>query len=395
VHRILGVVAEYNPLHMGHLHHLKTARAESGCQYTVVAMSGNFVQRGEPALLAKGTRAAMALEAGADLVIEIPTYFVLQSAQSFARAGVALLANCGATVLSFGSESGKKEELTALAAWLKQELAQQRIREQMNLGKTYAAAVQGAVQATPEVSHLAPLLAGANDILAVEYIRAIDQFCPDIEILPVRRIGRESSAYKSASQLRAMLAKGGAETIKEHIPQILWPSFVRAAAKPVFAEDFSQALLYALLTMDAGQIRSLPACSEGLENRVLRAVRESRTTSQLIAAIKTKRYPRTRIQRLLMQALLQFHTIEYTGSFAPYLRILGCSARGRELLPLLAGHSKAPVLYSARDFDKICAPTDQLLRLDQRAADIYGLAGTDSLRDLSSPVGADCRNQRF
>lgn len=390
--RILGIVAEYNPLHLGHLYQLTTAQKEADCHYTIVAMSGNFVQRGEPALFTKGIRAEMALKAGADLVIEIPTYFVLQSAQSFAQAAIALLASSGVTVLSFGSESGNKEDLIALATWLKEEIAQEKIREQLSQGKTYAAAVQDAVLATPQVSRLASLLAGANDILAVEYIRAIAQFCPHMEILPVKRIGQGSSAYKSASQLRAMLAEGGVEAVQEHIPQKLWPIFVRAAEEPVFAEKLSQALLYSLMIMETCQIRSLPACSEGLENRVLKAVEKSRTLSQLIEAIKTKRYPRTRIQRLLMQALLQFHTIDYDGGFAPYLRILGCSARGRELLPHLAQHSKVPVLFSARDLKKISPPSDQLLRLDQRAANIYGLAGNAPLRDLPFPIGANCRS---
>lgn len=370
--RILGVVAEYNPFHRGHLNHLEAAKAGTNCNYTIVAQSGNFVQRGEPAIFDKWQRAKMALTAGADLVIEIPTYFVLQSAEGFARAGVALLANSGVTTLSFGSESGQKEKLSSLALWLDRAEAQKKIRAQLQLGTTYAAAVQKAVQSTPAVARLAPLLSGANDILAVEYLRAIQLLCPNMAVFPVARSDQDSR-YKSASQLRAMLAKGRTAETKEHIPQLLWPIFDQVASQPVFSEDLTQALFYSLLNMENSQMRGLPACSEGLENRVRRALTNNRQIPDLIEEIMTKRYPRTRIQRLLMQALLQFHTIPYCESYAPYLRILACSANGKELLAILTKLNKAPLIFSARDAKKISGPARSLLGLDQRAADIYNL----------------------
>lgn len=375
MHRILGIVAEYNPFHRGHLHQLKSAQAETDCQYTVIAMSGNFVQRGEPAIFDKWVRAEMALTAGADLVLEVPTYHVLQSAQGFARSAMAILAGCGTTVLSFGSESNNKEELVALATWLDQDLAQQEIRKGLSRGINYAAAVYKAVQATPGKSHLAPLLTGANDILAVEYIRAIRRYSPDISFHPIRRVGQGSKDYMSASQLRALLAQGRVEEATTHIPQDLRATFARASAVPVFTEDFTQALFYALLTMGRKKIRSLPACSEGLEYRVLRAISSHRSIPALIDAIKTKRYPRTRIQRLLMQALLQFQGVRADEGYIPYLRVLACSTRGKELLPLLASENNAPLIFSARDYKKITPPASHLLRLDQRAANIYSLAG--------------------
>lgn len=386
MHRILGIVAEYNPFHLGHLHQLKTAQGENDCQYTVVAMSGNFVQRGEPAVFDKWVRAEMALSAGADLVLEIPTFFALQSAQSFARCSIAILASCGARVLSFGSESGKKEELTTLATWLDGDAAQQKIREQLKTGITYASAVYRAVQDTVGLCHLAPLLAGANDILAVEYIRATRRQCLDIAVHPVRRVGQESQDYMSATQLRALLAQGKTREALDHVPQNLRPIFARASASPVFTEDFTQALFYALHTMDKRDFQRLPACSEGLENRVRRAILSHRSIPAIIDAIKTKRYPRTRIQRLLMQALLQFQSVSVAVIVNPYLRILACSDRGRELLPLLAQQSKAPVIFSARDFRKIKGVSSQLLHLDQRAARIYSLAGSTLLKERF-PVG--------
>lgn len=367
--RTTGIIAEYNPFHHGHYHHLQTAVRETKSDYVIIAMSGNFVQRGEPAVFDKWIRAEMALAAGADLVVEIPTWFVLQSAEGYARAGVALLACCGATHLSFGSESGNIADLAALAQWLEEAETQKSINQTMQSGVAYAAAIQQVADSTPYLARLAPLLRGANNVLGLEYLRACRLFAPQISVHTVKRGGDNASA------LRKLLAKGDATKARTFIPQCLQQIFDRALATagPVFAQDFTQALFYSLATAEGKLIRALPACSEGLENRISRALYKHRDLEGLLGAIKTKRYPRTRIQRLLIQALLQFSNHTYSGSFPPYLRILGCSVRGKKLLPQLICLNKAPLVYSARDVRSLNLTAQNLLRLDYRAADIYNL----------------------
>jgi len=354
-------------------------------------MSGNFVQRGEPAVFDKWVRAEMALAAGADLVVEIPTWFVLRSAEGFARAGIALLAACGMTDLSFGSEAGDLSALTSLAGWLKQADTQERIRTTLQTGISYAAAVQHSAQESgPAIADMAHVLRGANNVLAVEYLRFLSAYAPQTHVHTVKRMGaahggRQTEHYAGAMAIRNLLKAGRTAEVRPFLPECTAYIFEKAMTEgPAFSQDYVQALFYALLAMDEGNIRSLPACSEGLENRVLRALRTTEGYSELLSAIKTKRYPQTRIQRLLMQALLQFHQVEYRGVWAPYIRVLACSAKGKNLLPWLTRLAKAPLIFSARDVNKLAPAARRLLALDIWAADIYCLSRPGKItNDLS------------
>jgi predicted nucleotidyltransferase len=365
---ILGVVAEYNPMHLGHAHHLKRAVGETGCKYTIIAMSGNFVQRGEPAITDKWTRAKMAVAAGADAVVEIPAWFALQSAEGFARAGVSLLQYCGATHISFGSESGTISDLREMASWLQLPGTQSDIRRWLQTGITYAAAVQRAAEQSKAVSRLGQLFQGANNILAIEYLRAMEN--TNLIAHSVKRIGAAS-----ASELRQLLAQGKkSDVFEQHIhpcgKEILLEAFRRAG--PVYATDFTPAIFYALLCLGPDGVSSLPACSEGLENRLFNALGQARDLADLLKAVKTKRYPLTRIQRLLMQALLRFNAVNYQGN-VPYLRLLAISDRGKKLLPGMA-KSPVPLLYSARDIRKLSPHARVLLEADFLAEKVYQMA---------------------
>ena len=218
--KILGIVAEYNPMHYGHLYHLTTARAETKCEYVIVAMSGNYVQRGEPAIVSKWVRAKMALAAGADLVLEIPAWFSLQSAEGFARAGVQLLDNCGVTHMSFGSESGNIDDLRQLARWLHQPRLQANIRETLASGITYAAAVEQAAHSL--APHLSHLLRSPNNILGVEYLRAMENSALSPHTVP------RNPEHANASQIRELLARGETKAALRHIPPL--PRGLLAAA---------------------------------------------------------------------------------------------------------------------------------------------------------------------
>lgn len=364
--KILGIVAEYNPLHFGHLYHLNSARAETKCEYVIVAMSGNYVQRGEPAIVDKWIRAQMAVAAGADLVLEIPAWFSLQSAEGFARAGVQLLNNCGVTHLSFGSESGSIDDLRLLAQWLQQPQMQENIRRILATGITYAAAVEQVAHS--QVPHLSHLLRTPNNILGVEYLRALKNSALSPHTLP------RNPEYANASQVRGLLARGSIAEALSHIPPLPQDVFAAALkkAKPLDIEDLSQGIFYALINLGVKGIRSLPACSEGLENRIYKALTQARSLGELTEAVKTRRYPFTRIRRLLLQALLRFDAVDPPGEI-PYLRVLANSPRGKELLPILAS-SPLPLLYSVRDSAKLKSQAKKILSLENRGEDIYHMA---------------------
>lgn len=364
--KILGIVAEYNPMHYGHLYHLTTARAETKCEYVIVAMSGNYVQRGEPAIVSKWVRAKMALAAGADLVLEIPAWFSLESAEGFARAGVQLLDNCGVTHMSFGSESGNIDDLRQLARWLQQPRLQANIRETLASGITYAAAVEQAAHSL--APHLSHLLRSPNNILGVEYLRAMENSALSPHTVP------RNPEHANASQIRELLARGETKAALRHIPPL--PRGLLAAAlkrtAPLSIENLSQGIFYALINLGVKGIKSLPACSEGLENRIYKALAGASNIRELIEAVKTRRYPYTRIRRLLLQALLRFDTAESPGKI-PYLRVLAVSPRGKELLPVLA-RSPLPLLYSPRDKSKLKPQDKKFLSLEIRGEEIYKMA---------------------
>lgn len=382
----LGIIAEYNPLHTGHLYQLKEAARQTGCQRIVVAMSGNFVQRGEPALVDKWTRARMAVMAGADLVVELPCYHVLQSAEGFARAGVALLDACCVDTISFGSESGQAGKLEALAAWTELESSQAAIRQQLALGVSYATAVHRAVTADCSTRDLAPLLNGPNNILGLEYIRALRTIAPQMAVHTVKRIGPghrnpRPGSHASATALRQLIASGKISQALAFIPERLAVVLAQSVAQygPVTLAKFQQAINYSLAMAEPHQLRSLPAVSEGLEQRILALATQPVNLESLLSLAKTRRYPRTRLQRLLCQLLLGFHLLPRQRPLVPYIRVLALAPQARPMLAAIAKRGSSPLVIGWRDAKKLIPASLELLQLDRRSGVIYSLATREPL----------------
>lgn len=362
---ILGIIAEYNPVHWGHAYQLEAARQQTGCQYIAIAMSGNFCQRGEPALIDKWARAKAAIAIGADIVLEIPARYALQSAEGFGRAGVGLLRDSGATAISFGSESGDLAALKGLADWLDRPQSQRAIRTELQQGASYPKAIEQALTGSP-AAPAAKLLTGANNILAVEYLRALAG--TGLRPHTVKR----QDKYWPASQIRALFATGNRSALA-HIPGAARLPVRQGLQKgALFLEDFSQYIFHALLGLGKSGIAALPACSEGLENRIWQALASARSLAELLSLVKTKRYPLTRLQRLLLQGLLRFDRRQSPG-FVPYLRVLALGPRGKDLLPTLAG-SGLPLVHSPRDIGKLGAAASRAMAKELYAERIYLLA---------------------
>ncbi|MTI96070.1 MAG: nucleotidyltransferase [Firmicutes bacterium] len=380
--RLLGVIAEYNPLHNGHHYHLKKAKAETNADLVLVAMSGNFVQRGEPALLNKWMRTKLALQAGADLVIELPCYFALQSAETFARAGIGLLNVCGINCLSFGSESGDLATLSRLAEIIDNPETQNTIKTTLSSGITYARAVQTAVERNNLSSASASrLMSGANNILGIEYIRAARALGANLDFHTVLRTGpghhsTEPHAYGSATAIRQAVQQGRMKDACKMLPSGVQATFFTALDEqgPVFISNFAQIIFHKLRTSDAEQLRRLQSISEGLENRFKNHAWTTNDLYEFLRLVKTKRYPRTRLQRILMQLMLDFENIPQPKTYTPYIRVLGYTAQGRSLAKRLAG-GKIPVIFSpAKDANRLDITARALLNLDLRAGDYYSLA---------------------
>jgi predicted nucleotidyltransferase len=323
---VVGVIAEYNPFHKGHLYHLNTVRDVLKPDGIIVILSGNFVQRGEPAIFDKWSRAEMALRGGADLVIELPVCFSTATAEIFAESAVKLLSQSQiVNTLSFGIEEYHEKELFYLGKLLSEEpaLFKSVIKEYVKKGLSFPSAREKAVikyiNAKSEnlnVQLISNLLRKPNFILAVEYIKAVNKLGANFSIFPVLRKGKGyhdkelTQQYASASGIRQALFYDGLDVnddIIRNLPDTTLQIIKREIEHeriPVFLHDFENILLYTLRRMQPFDLKAYFDVEEGLENRIKKAAQVSDNLEQLISQIISKRYPETRIQRILIHILL-------------------------------------------------------------------------------------------
>ena len=363
--KIAGIICEYNPFHLGHRKQFAMVREALGGDTAIVClMSGNYVQRGAPAVFDKTLRAEAALRCGADLVLELPVSVSLSSAEGFAAGGVGILSEL-CTHLAFGCETADSRSLEQTVQGLLDPGFSSRLRQALESGISFPAAREQALSAMG----ISPaLLRSPNDTLAVEYCKAIAVQGSALAPLPLRREGMYHAQYPdpenpSAASLRLSLAAGED-----------WLRFVPSEAAPVFRDAplhtldaGERAVLYRLRTMTEAEFEALPYGSEGLWRRFLRECRRGSTLEEILSAVKTKRYTRTRLDRMVLCAFLGL-TKEALSEPAPYVRILGFTDRGREIL---RGSQGSIPLRNAG------APGDgEYWEAEKRWGDLYGLFRT-------------------
>lgn len=368
----VAVICEFNPFHNGHRFLLGKAKELTG-EPVLAVMSGSFTQRGEVALCSKFERAEAALKSGVDLVAELPAVYAVSCAERFARGGVNISKMFGCVnYLAFGCEDDDIDLLKTAAFAGENPEVNAIIAEQMNSGSYYPKAYEYAVRQVCG-GEVADVLTKPNNILAVEYIRALRG--TDIKPLPIKRVGAEHDSdgadgiYASASYIRKLLRSGkSAEKLLPYAPsEITYP------------EKLDRALLYKLRNMNAEQLRALPEVGEGLENRILSAARKFGTAEEVIGEVKTKRYTRSRICRILTCALLGI-TEELQTKTADYARVLGFTDEGGKMLKACIGK----VITSAAKAEDLGSDTAELLAADIRATDTAALA-----YEKVKPCGAD------
>ena len=380
--RTAAIIAEYNPFHNGHARHLRKTR-EAGAEAVFAVMSGNFVQRGEPAAFSKWARAEAAVRCGVDLVLELPVFWAAATAQQFARGAVALVRHTGiADMLSFGSECGDVDRIAKTARLLQ---TLEIPRELLRSGTTFAAAREAAVRAADEDA--ADLLHTPNDTLAVEYALAAMQSGLQIRLLAVPRIGRHDAGpvggLASASHVRADLSQRTIETYCPPQSAQIQLREIAAGRAPADLQRLERALLLRLRTADAERIASLPDVSEGLENRILTAARQASTLAELAELVKTRRYPLARIRRILLSALLEIDRADVPQD-VPYLRVLAIGERGAELLHEIKKHADLPILGKTAQVDALGEAAARTFRAEMRAGEVYAL-----LQPLAQPGGGE------
>lgn len=361
--KIAAVIAEYNPFHTGHMHHIRRTRELCGADYVVAIMGGNFTQRGEAAILEKRQRAAAALRSGVDAVIELPGLFAVRNAEVFAASGVAIAHGIGADVLSFGCEDADLGRLYAILR--AEEAVQGQIREHLAAGKSYARARGEAVAA--QLGILPEALNRPNLTLALEYLRALERLKSPTKPLAVLREGEYHSGemavrFPSASAIRAAARSG--EDVSMYLPGLA--TDVRFALP---MDELDGIYMYALRNMQPEMLANICDFSEGIEHRVCKLSTRSVGRIQLLDALKCKRYTMAHLSRLLTQAvcgvtkeLAQAHPVP------EYARIIGMRRDARGLMKALSERSALPLVSDAAQLKG-----NAIFECERRMTDVFML----------------------
>lgn len=407
--KINGIIAEYNPFHNGHKYHLEESKRLTGADYSVVVISGNFLQRGDPALVDKHTRAEMALKNGADLVFELPTVYSASSAEYFATGAVSLLDKLGVvTHLCFGSECGDTVLLGKIAEILKDEPEEytSELKAKLREGHSYPVARNAAlIHYYPALAADSRIFSSPNNILAIEYIKAIKKQGSNMEPVTVKRVGAGyhspvlKSQYCSALSIRQALADGRSlSSVSGYMPESAHALLSQrlAAGRGVCSNDFSSVLYYKLLSeKESGFDRYLDVSAD-LSNRICRHLTEYKNFDGFCNLLKTKELTYTRISRALLHILLNLtkedmaicSELEHT----PYARILGFRKDAEPLLGAIHEHTSIPLVTKLADAEKLL-PMDALLMLKQdiQISQLYygvtaGLTESQPLNEYSIPM---------
>ena len=362
----VGIICEYNPLHLGHQKQIDRIRAVFGPETAIVcAMSGNFVQRGMPAIIDKSCRAKAAVACGADLVLELPVTTALSSAEGFAAGGVRILGKL-CDYLCFGAESDDPRALTEAAQALLSHSFPPLLRQHLDAGKSFPAARQAALE---QMGVGADILNQPNNILGVEYCKAIlSQGCT-MAPFPIHREGSyhaeiADTENPSATSVRKLMLN--AYNWKACVPKQCRDVFEQAPLHSLAAGE--RAVLYKLRTMTDAEFEALPYGSEGLWRKFMYACRKESRLEDIIAATKSKRYTRTRIDRMVMCAFLGITGVMLEEA-VPYTRVLAFNNKGREILKQA---KKEHLFINAGE--KVDHP---YWNLEQTCGSLYGLFCTE------------------
>lgn len=386
---ILAVISEYNPFHNGHVKHLSYSKQLTKADFSIAVITGNFVQRGDTSLVDKWTKAEMALKAGFDIVIELPTIYAISSAENFAEGAIKILNTLGIVdYVSFGSELGEISPLNDLANLLYKEPKELSllINQHVKTGISYPRAREMALmQFLGGNTKYKQALNNPNNILGIEYLKALKKYKSPIKPITIKREYSEHNSttikqgIASSTAIRSFIQKG--KNIHTLVPfetyELLEKQIQDGKIVPSLAV-FEKEILYVLRRMTLPEIAALPDVSEGLENRIKSAANNCNNLNDLISHIKSKRFTATRIQRILLYALLNISQKDMNASrrTTPYIRILGFNKHGKKIVSAIAKQNpKTHVIISVKKFMEN-SPDNHLrnmLAKDILATNIYTL----------------------
>lgn len=407
--KVNGIIAEYNPFHNGHKYQLEKSAQLTGADYTIIVMSGNFVQRGVPALLAKHVRAEMALRCGADLVLELPAVYASSSAEFFASGAVSLLNHLNTvTHLCFGSECGDISLLQQIATVLSNEPEEFStfLKDYIRMGYSYPNARAAALmQYAPNLANSSEIFRSPNNILGVEYIKALLRQNSKIVPMTVKRLGADyhdplpGTEYCSALAIRQSLGtRNDTSCIQAYIPEevnhLLSQSL--SSERLVTSDDFSSVLYYKLLSEKEYGFEKYLDVSSALSDRIINHLNAFSGFDSFCDLLKTKEMTYTRISRCLLHILLNItkEDMAYCTElgYTPYARVLGFRKTAAPLLSTIKEKSDIPLITKLADAEKILdADSYIMLKQDIQISQLYhgvmaGLAGTKPLNEYTIPL---------
>lgn len=403
--RVLGIIAEYNPFHNGHMYHLQKAKEQSGAQYCICVMSGNFVQRGNTSIVNKWKKAEMALLNGVDLVIELPTIYSVASAEGFSLGAIKLLNNLKIVdAISFGTETSDFAALNNISSIVNEEPMKYKsiLNSELKKGLSFPKARENALMLyLNDNKRYDNILNTSNNILAIEYLKALKKIKSTIQPIPVKR---EKVYYNdnvivdefaSATAIRKLLKDEEFSEIRKVVPKSTYQILEKETELGNVVLDLSRyekEIIYNLRRMTVSEIAELPDVNEGLEHSLKNAANYSNDITNLINIVKTKRYTVTRIQRILICALLGItkRDVVMAKKTEPYIRVLGFNEKGKELISRINKQNpKATVITSVKKFqdknnnNKNSKIYKRLLDIDIFSTNVYTMAcKSESLANL-------------
>lgn len=406
MNKVLGIIAEYNPFHNGHLYHLKKSKELTGCKYSIAVISGNFTQRGSTSIIDKWEKTKTALYNGIDLVIELPTLYSISSSENFADGAIKILNSLNIVdYLSFGSETQNINILDNIAEILYTEPAEYKslLSDELKKGISFPKARENAL-----LTHLgnseeySNILSCPNNILGIEYLKALKKYRSSIRPICIPRFESEynstsfSNNFASATALRALAKDKNFDTIKSLVPSSTYSILMENIESGHIISDlnvFEKELIYVLRKMSIEEISNLPDVSEGLEFNINNTANSCNTLDELTSLIKSKRYTQTRIQRILLYALLGItkNDMEIAKNTIPYVRILGFNENGKNLVSeICKNNSNLNVITSVKKFvdDNSDVNLRTLINKDIFATNVYTIGfGSNSVGNLDFKNG--------
>jgi len=391
VSKVLGIIGEYNPFHNGHLYHLLKSKKATSSDYSVALISGNFTQRGDTSIVDKWTKTKLALANGIDLVIELPVLYSISSAENFAEGAIKIFNSLKIIdYISFGAEVSNIDILDDFAKVLYNEPKEYKniLQHELSKGISYPKARENALMMyLNDVRRFANVLSCPNNILGIEYLKALKKSNSNIEPLSIKRTGNNyndktcSAEFASATAIRQLIENKDIQSIKKVLPKTSFSLLYEELEKGHIVKNlsvFDKEIIFTLRKMSTNEIAELPDVSEGLEFAIKKAADSCNTVSELINIVNSKRYTQTRIQRILLYAILGItkKDMKISKNTSPYVRVLGFNSNGKKLLSEIARNNpKLEIITSVKKYlDGNPTKNSQImLEKDILATNIYTL----------------------